>query len=145
MARWLPALLVLLLATPTLAQDRALDVPGPEGAPGVWFPLPDARVALQAREEAPLLRERVRLLRESLTLAESSLGLLERSVALGQEAESALESALEFSGEALTHALAAQASAEGALGAWWRHPAFWAAVGTVLGGFLVGFVAWALP
>lgn len=144
--RALTLILAFMTLFPALAmgQEEAVPMPGPEGDPGVWFPLPDAQLALQAREEAERFPHRVRLLRESLTLAERQVEALERAVAVGQEAEGALESALDHSAEALQAALLAQERAEDALGAWWRHPGFWTAVGAVLGGVLVGVLAAAL-
>lgn len=111
------------------------------GVEGVWLPLPDARLALQARTEAPALHERLQLLRESLTLATAELELLRRAVTLGQDRERALDEAVTSAVAARLTAEAAQRVAEADRDAWWRHPGFWGSLGLIVGGVLVAIVA----
>lgn len=143
MAR-LGILLVLhLLAFPQAAQAQpvALERGGVEG---VWLPLPEARLALAARLEVPRQRERIQLLEDQLELAQAEILLLQRAVALGQEAERALDSALESAVQATLAADTARRVAELDRDAWWRHPALWAGLGILLGGLVVGLVAGAV-
>jgi ElaB/YqjD/DUF883 family membrane-anchored ribosome-binding protein len=142
--------LLVLAAVPAQAQGGGGSSPQAvplrrAGVEGVWLPLPEARLALEARLEVPRLTARVQLLQESLALATEELELVRRAAALGTDREAALEAALAAATQAGQAAEAARRVVEADRDAWWRHPGLWAAVGAVLGGLVVGLVAAAVP
>jgi ElaB/YqjD/DUF883 family membrane-anchored ribosome-binding protein len=144
--------LLVLAAVPVQAQAQGGGGSSPQAVPlrragveGVWLPLPEARLALEARLEVPRLTARVQLLQESLALATEELELVRRAAALGTDREAALEAALAAATQAGQAAEAARRVVEADRDAWWRHPGLWAAVGAVLGGLVVGLVAAAVP
>jgi len=130
------ALVILATSLPARAQEDPCASLRPEaavpeplrlehgGVPGMWFPMPTARLMLcEVRE--------LRLRRRGAELDARELGLWERRVELGQErlqlaveARDELESVLEASERRAR-------SAEEALNDWTRSPVLWFAVGVV--------------
>lgn len=119
--------LVLGLAGGAEAQARALEL---DGEPGVWLPLVQAQMALQARETAPRLHHRVALLEARLEMAGQEAAILRQAVDRGQATEDALRLAVTAASERAE----ASERARAALDAWWRHPALWFVLGAVVAG-----------
>jgi len=100
-----------------------------DGQPGVWFPLPEARLVLQHEMERVDLLERVRLTSEALDLAGAEIRILRSSVAVTDALRESLARAREQAREAR---------------AWYRDPLLWGGVGFVAGTVLVTILALAV-
>ena len=101
-----------------------------DGVPGMWFPMPVARLILCEARELRVRRQEVRLLDEAAGVWALRVRLLEEQADLAVQARNELGDVVEA---AERRAREAAESAD----AWYRHPALWFAVGVVVAGLLV--------
>lgn len=95
------------------------------GHEGIWFHLDVARCMLGRLTALPAYAQQVRLLEARLELGLDRERHIQRLRELAEEGERVAVDALEA-------AVRARREAEEARDAWYRHPAFWAALGAVL-------------
>lgn len=133
------ALLVLgLVLSTSTAQAQAVAITH-EGAPGVWLPVADFRLALDARNERDTLRPQLHLTTEALTLCESETVTLRTAITEGGAARALLQQAVEAARAELAEAAERIASAEGS--GWWPGAISGALVGLLVGaGVVLGAV-----
>lgn len=135
----LALLLMAILASGTFlvavchGQDRPVPTRGAEGAPGMWVPLEDFRLAVQDREALPRYVESMRLLTESLSLAHAELdSRIAAQAATDLEVGELRQSVQVLIGQ-VRSASARAAAAEAERDAWYRSPFLWVAIGLVVG------------
>lgn len=104
-----------------------------DGRPGVWFPLPEARLILEHERERQGLLDRVHLMTDALALADTELRLLRSARGLSTATTATLRAQLER----------AQADAREAH-EWYRDPVLWGGAGLVVGAVLVTVIALAV-
>lgn len=103
-----------------------------EGVPGMWFPMPIARLMLCEVRELRLRRREVTLTTGEISLWEQRVEFTERQRDLAVEARDHLEGVV-------VAATRRAREAEESRDAWWRSPILWVVVGVIVGGgILIG-------
>lgn len=135
--------LVFTLAVSNLAhcQDRPEPMRGVNGAPGMWVPLEDFRLAVSDREALPRYVEQVRLLTESLSLAHTEIDSRIAAQAATDAEVEALGQSIQSLITQVTVANTRATAAETERDAWYRSPWLWGGLGLIVGILGVGAIA----